>query len=97
MSNLTSLLILAIGIYGVLLIVAKDTILPQQLRTNSVVQTIYSNNMAVGCACLAAAYYFYTTLPKVSLLHQETSTSDMTSATPEIPVPSYEVATSDVL
>jgi hypothetical protein len=95
MSNITSILILALGIYGVLLIMAKDTAIPSQLRVNSMIQTVYNNNTIAGGICIAMSYYFYTTLPKAPL--QLDTTSEMTSATPDIPLPSYEQATSDAL
>jgi len=95
MSNLTSILILALGIYGVMLIMAKETAVPTQFRTISLVQTVYNNSTIAGAICVAMSYYFYTTLPKESLNFD--NTSEMTSATPDIPLPTYEQATSEML
>jgi hypothetical protein len=60
------------------------------------VQTVYNNNNISGAACVLAAYYFYTTLPKENTQHFLDSSSEMTSATPDIPIPTYE-QTSDAL
>ena len=97
MLDITSILIIALGIYGILLVIAKDTAIPSQLRSNNVVQTIYNNNIIAGGICIAMSYYFYTTLPKAPLQEYIDTTSEMTSATPDIPLPSYEQATSDAL
>lgn len=94
MSSISSLLILALGIFGVLLVCSKDTVVPLSLRTNSIVKTLYDNSVVVGAICIAASYYLYTTLP---IQYHIDSSSELTSATPEIPLPSQDVATSDLV
>lgn len=94
MSRITSISILALGIIGVLLILSKDTIIPTQIRTYSLVQTVYNNNTVVGALCIAASYYLYSSLQGTTTMD---STSELTSATPDIPLPSQDVATSDLL
>lgn len=96
MSNITSLLILALGVYGVMLIFMKDTALPEQIRGNKVVQSVYNNSTIMGSICIGAAYYTYTHLPNQTKFNIA-DTSEMTTATPDIPLPTYEQATSDAL
>lgn len=95
-SNLTSVLILVLGIYGGLLVIAKDTAVPDQLKSNPVFKSLYDNNLIAGVAIICIAYYFYSTLSHVESLSIEHGTTEMTSATPEMPLPSYE-STSDLL
>lgn len=94
--NITSILVITLGVYGAVLIIAKDTAIPQQFKSNSTVQTIYDNNIIVGVVCVLVAYYFYTTLSQEQL-HEEMDSSIMTTETPEIPLPSNEGTTSHEL
>jgi hypothetical protein len=95
MENITTLLIITVGIYGIMLFIAKDTAIPEQFRSNSTVQMIYNNSAIAGSICIALSYYFYTTLPKDNYAPMDSSV--MTTETPEIPLPSYDEATSNEL
>jgi hypothetical protein len=99
LSNVTSVLILVLGIYGALLIIAKDTAVPEQVKSNALFQTLYDNNYIVGGVFIGVSYYLYTSLSQegTSAVHAEAVTTEMTSATPEIPLPTYAEATSEQL
>ena len=100
LSNVASVLILVLGIYGVLLIIAKDTAIPEQVKSNFLFATLYDNNYIGGGVFIGLSYYLYTSLSQVDshpVVHAEAVTTEMTSATPEIPLPTYAEATSEQL
>lgn len=92
--DVQSILIMVLGIYGLLLISVKDIVLPTQLKTplGSFGSFVYDNNIIIGGILVVSAYYLYiSTSTKMSDL----DSSDMTSATPDVPLPSYLEATSE--